>query len=76
MMSAENAYIRQNIRDLIDQRGLKHVKVANDLGLSRSNFSAMLMGKKTLRVEYLPRIAESIGCTYNDLFRRPEDHEA
>lgn len=71
-MSAENAYIRQNIRDLIDQRGLKHTKVANDLGLSKSNFSAMLTGRKILRVEYLPRIAESIGCSYNDLFRKPE----
>ena len=72
-MSAENAYILQNIRDLIDEKGIKHVKVASDLGLSRSNFSAMLTGKKLLRVEYLPCIAKSIGCSYNDLFRRPEE---
>lgn len=71
-MSSENAYILQNIRSLIDDKGIKHVKVAGDLGLSKSNFSAMLTGKKLLRVEYLPRIAESIGCTYNDLFRKPE----
>lgn len=75
-MSSKNAYILQNIRDLIDEKGIKHNKVANDLGLSKSNFSAMLCGKKILRAEYLPCIAKSIGCSYNDLFRKPEENGA
>ena len=71
-MSEENTYILQNIRKLIDDWGLKHSKIANDIGMSKSNFSSMLVGKKILRAEYLPGIAKSIGCSYNDLFRRPD----
>lgn len=71
-MGIQSTYILKNIRDQINSRGLKCSKVANDIGMSKSNFSAMLTGRKILRPEYLPGIAESIGCTYNDIFRVPE----
>lgn len=68
--------LRENIRTLIDSKGLKHSKIAGDLGMSKSVFSGMLCGRKTIKAVYIPEIAKSIGCTYNDLFRRPEEKGA
>jgi transcriptional regulator with XRE-family HTH domain len=71
-----DSILRANIRELIDTKGLKHSKIAGDLGMSKSTFSGMLCGRKTIKAVYIPDIAKSIGCTYNDLFRRPEEPQA
>ena len=65
--------LRTNIRVLIEEKGLKHSKIAGDLGMTKSCFSGMLCGRKVIKAVYIPEIAKSIGCTYNDLFRRPEE---
>ena len=71
-MAMNDELLRENIRSLIDEKGLKHCRVAEMLGMSKHGFSDMLTGRKTIKAVYIPSLAESIGCTYNDLFRQPE----
>ena len=65
-----------NIRKRIDEKGLKHCKVAENLGMTKSVFSGMLAGRKIIQASYLPLIAKTLGCSCDDLFRRPEENPA
>lgn len=72
MKSEQNDIIVSNIRRLIDEKGIKHCKVAGDLGMTKSVFSGMLCGRKVIQASYLPLITKALGCSYDDLFRKPE----
>ena len=72
MKDEQSAIIASNIRHLIDERGLKHSRVAANLGMTPNMFSCMLTGRKVIQASYLPNIVRAIGCSYNDLFRLPE----
>ena len=70
-----NAVIIGNIRRILDERGIRHGKVADNLGMSRQSFSFMMAGRKIIRAEYIPIIAKTLFCTYDDIFRMPKDDE-
>ncbi len=70
-----NAVIIGNIRRILDERGIRHGKVADNLGMSRQSFSCMMAGRKIIRAEYIPIIAKTLGCTCDDIFRMPEGNE-
>ena len=76
MKDEQSVIIASNIRRLIDERGIKHCKVAASLGMTKSVFSGMLNGRKVIQASYLPCIVKSIGCTYDDLFHKPEEQGA
>ena len=71
-----NDIIIANIRRRIDEKGLKHCKVAENLGMTKNVFSGMLAGRKVIQASYLPLIAKTLDCTCDDLFRRPEEQGA
>lgn len=64
-----NEIIVANIRRRIDEKGLKHNKVAESLGMSKSAFSGMLNGRKVIQARYIPLIAKTLECSCDDLFR-------
>lgn len=68
MKDEQSKVIASNIRRLLDDRGIKHCKVAESLGMTKSVFSGMLNGRKTIQASYIPNIVKAIGCTYEDLF--------
>ena len=72
MKNEQNDIIVSNIRKIIDERGIKHCKVAEALGMTKNVFSGMLCGRKVIQASYLPLIIKALGCTYDDLFRKPE----
>ena len=67
--------IISNIRRILGERGIRHGKVAENLGISKQAFSFMLTGRRTIRAEYIPIIAKTLGCTCDDIFRMPKDDE-
>ena len=58
----------QQIRNIINEKGLKQGAVARKAGFSDSQFSALLLGRKLFRAEYVPRVAFALGVMPNDLF--------
>lgn len=64
----EAIYLR-NIRRMIDEKGIKHCKVAEKLGIRKEEFSRMLSGTRVIRVYHLPIIADALGCSLDDLFK-------
>ena len=60
--------VANRIRQLMAQKGLLQKFVANAAGFSNQQFSDMLNGRKIIRVEYLPQIAQALGVEIADLF--------
>ena len=69
MVERDNAILLENIRNILNEKGIKHCKVAGKLGMSNAEFSRMLAGKRVVRACYSPSIADALGCDCNDLFR-------
>lgn len=75
-MSPTEQIIIDNIRRLINERGMKQVAVAERAGFTGQEFSNLLNGRKALAAVYIPKIAGALGVTCNDLFALPQKHSA
>lgn len=75
-MSLNEQAIIENIRRLINERGMKQVAVAERAGFTGQEFSNLLNGRKALAAVYIPRIAGALDVTCNDLFAVPQKHPA
>ena len=73
VMFLKKSIIAGNIRAIVDERGYKHAVIAKRAGYTRQQFSDMLTGRKLILADDCFRICDAIGCSYNDLFRRPEE---
>lgn len=60
--------IINNLIDLVERKKLKKGAIAAKLGLSSQQFSDILHGRKLLRVENIPLIAEALEVDIADLF--------
>jgi len=60
--------IMDNIRGTIEAKGMKQVVVAERSGFTEQQFSDMLNGRKIIRAEYIPKIANALGVSVGDLF--------
>lgn len=72
----KKSFVADNVRAIVDERGYKHAVIAERAGYTRQQFSDMLMGRKLILADDCMKLRDAIGCTYNDLFRRPEEKEA
>lgn len=64
--------IVNNIKALIDAKGMKQGVVAERAGFTPQDFSNMLNERrKLIRVEHLPAIADALKVNVNDLFWIP-----
>ena len=63
------AILANNIKRMMRDRGLKQRFIAERAGFEENTFSNMLNGRKIIRAEYIPLIANALGVTANDLFK-------
>lgn len=61
--------IAKNIKGAMKERGLKSKYVAEKIGWDEMKISNLLNGRKTIKSEYMPYIANAIGCDLNELFK-------
>ena len=72
MDSLKKIFVADNVRTMIADKGYKHAAIADRAGYTRQQFSDMLNGRKLILAEDCARLKKALGCTYNDLFRKPE----
>lgn len=65
----------QNIKKLIEIKGLKQCAVAYRAGFSEQEFSNMLNGRKIIKAEDVTAIANALDATPNDLFVDNEESD-
>ena len=64
------------IRMRREAMGLTQAKLANALGVSRTAVTMWETGKSRPRFELLPKIAQLLGCTIDDLYADEPEKEA
>lgn len=67
--------ITDNIRRVIEQKGMIQRVVAERAGFNKHQFSDMLNGRRTLKAEYMPRIAAALGVTVAELYEEKENSQ-
>ena len=65
--------IAENIRRIIQEKGMIQRVAAERAGFSGQQFSDMLNGRKIIRAEYLPPITGALGVDIKDLFAAGQD---
>ena len=61
--------IAAGIKCIMASKGIYQKTVAARSGFSNQQFSDMLNGRKVIRAEYLPRIANALNVDVNELFQ-------
>ncbi len=57
-----------NIRAIIQEKGMKQKAIAKKSGFGEQDFSNMMNGRKEIKAEYIPPIAEALGVTPNEIY--------
>lgn len=65
--------VQGNLIRIIDEKGLIKTRCAERAGLSVQAFSAILNGRKVIRADMVPALAESVDVPIPELFKKPED---
>ena len=68
MQSITYEDVVSNIRNIISQKGMKQVFVAEKAGFTKQELSNILNGHKLLRVEHLPNLARALEVEISDLY--------
>ena len=70
--------VTDNIRRVIEQKGMVQRIVAERAGFNKHQFCDMLNGRKTLKAQYMPQIAAALGVTVAELYgeKTTADYEA
>ena len=63
-----NAPLADGINAIIKMKGMKQLYVAEKAGYGKDEFNAMLNGRKIIRASDIPRIAEALQVTANDIY--------
>lgn len=66
-MNNKNAHIQNNIRKLLNEKGITHKWMAEQLKMNKCQFSDMLCGRRVIRAEIVPQIANILGCSCDDI---------
>lgn len=69
---SNNQLLIKNIRDFIEEKGLKQCAVAQKAGFSANVFSSMLNERKIITAEHIPCIAYALGVEVNDLYKKAD----
>ena len=57
---------------IIKEKGYLKKAVAERAGFSEQAFSNMLNGRKIIKSQDIPQIANALGCTVVDIFKMPD----
>lgn len=68
-----NASVPANIDRIIEAKGLKQNAVAERAGFSKQQLSAMLNGRRIIKVCDVLAIADALGVEVNELFATHDD---
>ena len=75
-MSQGEQIIIKNIRRIINQKGMKQKAVAEMAGFTPQEFSHMMNGRKRIAAIYIPKIADALDVSCNDLFETNQEESA
>ena len=67
--------VQSNLVRLIDEKGLIKNRVAERAGMSAQAFCDVLKGRKVIRADMVPKLAEAVDVPIPELFKEIEKGE-
>ncbi|MDD2218246.1 MAG: helix-turn-helix transcriptional regulator [Eubacteriales bacterium] len=67
--------VAEKIKKIINEEGYKQYVIARKAGMSAKQFNALLNGRKTFTVDYLPQICRAIDKTPSEIFGFSEEKQ-
>lgn len=64
--------IKNNIQDILDQRNIRAVALADTLGISTSQMSRLINGQRRLTYEWVLKICKALDVTADELIDTPQ----
>ena len=69
MIAKHNQPVAETMAQIIDEKGLRQNAVAANAGYTKQAMNDMLNGRRIIKASDVPRIAEALGVTPNELYR-------
>ncbi|MDR1322432.1 MAG: helix-turn-helix domain-containing protein [Gracilibacteraceae bacterium] len=63
-----NAPVAERVQQIIHDKGMKQLAIAQKAGYSEGAFSAMLTGRRVIKAQDVERICRALDVTPNELF--------
>ena len=63
-----NLPVSERVTEIIKQKGLKQIYIAQQMGISCQDLSYMLNGRKLIKAYDIPKLARALGVDPNTLF--------
>lgn len=60
--------VAQNVRNILNEQGLKHYVIAEKIGYNKQQFCDLLNGRRTFTANDIAKICSVLNVTPNDLF--------
>ena len=60
--------IAAGIKHMMVKRGVRQKEIAEHAGFSQQQFSDMMNGRKVIKAEYIPAIADALGVGVADIY--------
>ncbi len=64
--------VQENMKRIIEKKGLKKTGVAARAGFTLQQLSDMLCGRKIIKASMIPALSGALGVEPNDLFKEAE----
>ena len=71
-MKMSISQVALNVKRIIEQKGLKQKSVAERIGLSENQMSALLNGRKIIDSEIITSLCSALNSDPNELFKTTE----
>lgn len=71
-IKTSNSIVAENLKNIISQKSLKQISLAEKAGFTAQEFNDMLNGRRLMRavdIASILMVLESVGVSANDLFR-------
>ena len=65
--------VRNRLREILDERGIKQIWLAEQIGIDRSTLSTVIANKKGTNLETAMRIAHVLNLKMEDIFELIDD---
>lgn len=69
MTTEANMIVQENIKRIVEEKGLTKTGVAERAGFTLQQLSDMLGGRKTIKASMIPALSGALGVEPNDLFK-------
>jgi len=72
-MKWSDGMVRNRLREILDERGIKQIWLAEQIGIDRSTLSTVIANKKGTNLETAMRIAHVLNLKMEDIFELIDD---